>query len=317
MRRRRVRRVDVLVEVTRSGLVESRHRGVAVRVDPDGEVVWALGDPGTVIYPRSANKPLQTLAMVREGLPLRGPLLALAASSHSAEPFHLDGVRSILAEAGLEESALRTPASYPLDPVEHAAVLRAGEGRAPIRMDCSGKHAAMLLTCVRGGWPIEDYLAPSHPVQQAIERTFAEMTDGPPAVVGVDGCGAPLLATSVIGLARAFARLAAAAPDTPEDAVLSAMRTAPEMVSGTRRSDMRLTRAVPGLVAKSGAESVAAVVPPDGGAAVVKIEDGGDRALFVAMHRVLELAGLTADLLTERPPVLGGGRPVGELRPVF
>ena len=162
--------VEVLAEVVRSGFVESRHRGVAVRVDPAGEVRWSMGDPGTVIFPRSSNKPLQALGMLRAGLPLDGRLLALASASHSGEPFHLDAVREILALAGLDESALQTPASYPLDPHVHADLLRAGGTRAPIYMDCSGKHAAMLLTCVVNGWSIHDYLDPAHPLQRSSPR---------------------------------------------------------------------------------------------------------------------------------------------------
>ena len=132
--------------------------------------------PSTVIFPRSANKPFQAVGMMRAGLPLDGAELALAASSHSGEPFHLDAVRALLARAGLDESALQTPPSYPLDPEEHAAVLRAGRERAPILMDCSGKHAAMLLTSVVNDWPIETYLEPDHPLQQTITETFAELT---------------------------------------------------------------------------------------------------------------------------------------------
>ncbi len=150
--------MEVLAEVVRSGFVESRHRGVIVRVDPAGEVVWSIGDPGTVVFPRSANKPLQALGMLRAGLPLDGELLAIASASHSGEPFHLDAVREILKLAGLDESALQTPPSYPLDPKVHAAYIRAGGVRAPICMDCSGKHAAMLLTCVTNGWPTDSYL---------------------------------------------------------------------------------------------------------------------------------------------------------------
>src|SRR5688572_9898519 len=107
-RQPRLTRMDVLVEVERSGLVESRHRGVAVHVDPAGEVLWSVGDPDTVIYPRSANKPFQALGMMRAGLPLGGPELAVVAASHSAEAFHLEAVRGILARAGLDESALQT-----------------------------------------------------------------------------------------------------------------------------------------------------------------------------------------------------------------
>lgn len=307
--------MDVVAEVMRSGLVESRHRGIAVRVGPDGEVVWSHGDPSAIVFPRSANKPFQAVGMLRAGLELEPRLLALAAASHSAEPFHLEGVREILALGGLDESALRTPPSYPLDPHEHAAVLRAGEGRAPIRMDCSGKHAAMLLTSARAGWSLEDYLDPDHPVQRSITDTFSELV-GPPDVVGVDGCGAPLLATSLERLARGIGRLVQADDGTPERAVADAMVLHPEQVSGTRRPDLALARAVPGTLVKSGAESVVVAGLADGSAVAVKIEDGGERALFVVLHRVLELAGVEAPLLRERPVVLGGGVPVGEVRPV-
>ncbi len=208
--------MEVLAEVVRSGFVESRHRGVIVRVDPTGEVVWSIGDPGAVIFPRSANKPLQALGMLRAGLPLDGELLALASASHSGEPFHLDAVREILALAGLDEADLQTPPSYPLDPKVHAAYIRAGGVRAPICMDCSGKHAAMLLTCVTNGWPTDTYLVPEHPLQVAITETFTDLTQGPPAVIGTDGCGAPLLATPLVQLARAVGRIAAGPPGSHE-----------------------------------------------------------------------------------------------------
>ena len=309
--------MDVLVEVVRSGLVESRHRGVAVRVDPMGEVLWSLGDPETVIFPRSANKPFQALGMMRSGLPLDGPELAVAAASHSAEPFHLEAVRGILKRAGLDESALQTPPSYPLDPKEHAAVLRAGGERAPILMDCSGKHAAMLLTSALNDWPTDSYLDPGHPLQQTITETFAELTDAQPDVVGTDGCGAPLLATSVRRLATAITRMQGAPEGSDERRLVDAMLAHPEYVSGTRREELHLMRAVPGLVAKAGAESVLVVGLPDGSACALKIEDGGMRPLFVAMHRILEIAGLEAEILGGRPPVLGGGKQVGEVRPAF
>jgi L-asparaginase II len=309
--------MEVLVDVVRSGLVESRHRGIAVRVDSHGEELWSFGDADTVIFPRSANKPFQALGMMRAGLPLDGPELAVAASSHSGEWFHLAAVRAVLGRAGLDESALQTPPSYPLDPTEHAAVLRAGGGRAPILMDCSGKHAAMLLTSVVNDWPTDTYLDPGHPLQRAIGATFAELTGADPDIVGTDGCGAPLLATSVRRLALGVARIRAAAPGSLERRLVDAMLAHPEHVSGTRRAELRLMRAVPGLVAKEGAESVLVVGLPDGSALALKIEDGGLRPLYVAMHRMLQLAGVHGELLDERPAVLGGGRPVGEVRPTF
>jgi L-asparaginase II len=309
--------VEIVAEVVRSGLVESRHRGVAVRVDPGGEVVWSLGDPATVVFPRSANKPLQAIGMLRAGLPLDGPLLALATASHSGEPFHLEGVREILARAGLDQGALQTPPSYPLDPHVHADLLRAGGERAPILMDCSGKHAAMLLTCVVNDWDTATYLAPEHPLQQRITETFTELTDGPPSTIGTDGCGAPLLATPLQQLARAIGRIAQEAPGSPGARLVGAMRAHPEHVSGTGRAERTLMASVPGLVAKSGAESVYVVALPDGSAFALKIEDGSERPLYAVMGRMLELAGVEGDVLRERPRVLGGGQQVGEVRTTF
>lgn len=286
-------------------------------VDPDGEVTWSLGDPSTVVFPRSANKPFQALGMVRSGLPLDGAELALASASHSAEPFHVEGVRAILARAGLDESALQTPPSYPLDGHEHAEVLRAGGGRAPISMDCSGKHAAMLLTCVENGWSTHDYLAPEHPLQVAIVEAFADAVGARPDVVGVDGCGAPLLATGLAHLARGISSLMTAPDGSPEARVRTAMTEHPEWVSGTRRDDLALARAVPGALVKSGAEAVVVVGLPDGRAFALKIEDGAERPLFVVARRILQLNGVGDGDLVDPPAVLGGGRPVGEVRPAF
>lgn len=278
---------------------------------------WAIGDPGTVVFPRSANKPLQALGMLRAGLPLDGRLLALASASHSGEAFHLDGVREILGLAGLDESALQTPASYPLDPHVHADLLRVGGTRSSILMDCSGKHAAMLLTCVVRDWPTGTYLDAEHPLQRAITATFTELTDGPPSVIGTDGCGAPLLATGLQQLARAVGRIVQAPPGSEGARLVEAMTAYPAYVSGTRRAEHALMTAFPGLVAKWGAESVYVVGLPDGSAFAVKIEDGSERPVYAVMNRALELAGLDAPLLRERPVVLGGGTPVGEVRTTF
>jgi L-asparaginase II len=313
----RLGHVEVLAEVVRSGLVESRHRGVAVGVDPAGEVVWSLGDPGTVIFPRSANKPIQAMGMLAAGLPLDGRLLALSTASHSGERFHLDAVREILGLAGLDESALQTPASYPLDPHVHAEHVRAGGRREPICMDCSGKHAAMLLTCVVNGWPTGDYLDPGHPLQQVITATFTDLTDGPPAVFGTDGCGAPLLATPLQQLARAIGRIMRSPSGSHGARLVAAMTEHPDYLSGTTRAERDLMLAFPGLVAKSGAESVYVVGRPDGSAYALKIEDGAERPLYAVMGRMLELAGLDAPILRERPVILGGGKQVGEVRTTF
>ena len=187
--------------------------------------------------------------MVRSGLDLPGRLLALVCASHSGEAMHLDGVREILTGVGLDVDALQTPPDYPLDDEVREQLIRDGGGRTPLSMNCSGKHAGMLATCVVNGWDTATYLSPDHPLQQAIAASFAEATGEPVAVTAVDGCGAPLLSTSLTGLARAFRRLAVAA-DGPERRVAEAIRAHPELVSGTRRDELTLLRALPGAIGR-------------------------------------------------------------------
>ena len=316
--------LPVIAEIVRSGFVEGRHHGSVVALDPDGAVVFERGEVRTPIFARSCNKPLQAVGMLRAGLDLDGELLALACGSHSGEDFHVAGVRRILAAAGLDESALRTPPDWPLEDEVRDAVVRADGERSRLRMNCSGKHAAMLATCVANGWPTDSYLDVDHPLQQAIAATFAELTGEPIAHVAVDGCGAPLLATSLAGLARAFATVATS--DRPdEQRVAGAIRSHPEYVSGTARAERALIRAIPGAIAKAGAESCYAVALPDGRAFAVKTDDGAPRARPVVMAGLLELLGIDAEpgvdtdavRRTGAAPLLGGDAVVGEVRPVL
>ena len=313
----------VVAEIVRSGFVEGHHYGSWVVLAADGSVMASAGEVEAPVLPRSSNKPVQALGMLEAGLGLEGELLALACASHSGEPFHVEGVRRILAGAGLGEDALQTPPDYPLDDEAREAVIRAGGSRERITMNCSGKHAAMLATCVANGWSTEDYLDPAHPLQQQISRTFAATTGEDVAVVAVDGCGAPLLSTSLTGLARGFARIARATSG-PASRIARAMREHPEFVSGTRRDELALLRAVPGAIGKAGAESVYAVALPDGRAIATKTDDGAPRARPVLMAALLEGIGVTEEpgvdgeavRRTGRHVLLGGGRPVGEIRAV-
>lgn len=306
----------VLVEVVRDGLVESVHHGRVAVTGPDGSLVASLGDPDALVYPRSSSKPLQAVGMVRAGLDLDGELLALVCASHSGEPFHLETAEQILALAGLDETALQDPPDWPLDELAKEELLRSGGRPRRLAMNCSGKHAGMLLTAVRMGADPTTYLAPEHPVQRAVEDALADLTDQTPAGPAVDGCGAPLWAVSLTGLARAFGRLAISG-DPAETRVSAAIRAHPEYVSGTRRDELALHRGLPGIVAKAGAESVYAVGLPDGRGVALKIDDGSTRGRAVAMAGVLQRLGLVADVLEAQShvPVLGGGRPVGEVRP--
>jgi L-asparaginase II len=314
----------VVAELVRSGFVEGHHHGSVVALDRDGEVEWSLGDVVGPVLPRSSNKPLQAAAMVRLGLDLPPELLALACASHSGEAFHLDGVRRILAGVGLSESALQTPVDYPLDDVERDAVVAGGGERTSLQMNCSGKHAAMLATCVVNGWDLDTYLDVEHPLQRAIQETFEELTGEPVAAVAVDGCGAPLLSASLTGLAGAFRRLALAEAG-PEQRVAAAIRSDPAWVSGTRRDELALLTAIPGAIGKAGAESCYAVALPDGRAFALKTDDGAPRVRPVVMAAALQRSGVDREpgvdgdavRRTGDSPLLGGGRRVGGIRAVL
>jgi L-asparaginase II len=312
----------VLAEVVRSGIIESRHRGAVAAVAADGTVLLTAGAASVPMFPRSSNKPFQAAAMLRCGLKLDGELLALAAASHSGEDFHVAGVRSILASAGLSEADLQCPPDYPLDENAQRAMVAAGAGRDRIHMNCSGKHAAMLATCVAAGWPTDTYRDPGHPLQLYIKDTIAKLAGEPVAFVGVDGCGAPLMAISVIGLARAFRAVVLAEPGSAERAVADAMRAYPAWTSGTARPERALMSAIPGLLLKSGAEGVEGFALADGRAGAFKIDDGAARGrvpVTVGLLRQLgaeaepgaDLAALTA-LATG--PVYGSEQVVGEVR---
>ncbi|HET9560865.1 MAG TPA: asparaginase [Propionibacteriaceae bacterium] len=306
----------VLVEVVRNGFVESVHRGRVAITNPDGSLASSVGADFAPMYPRSANKPLQAVGMLRAGLDLDGELLALVCASHSGESFHLEGVSRILGMSGLDESALQMPADWPLDQQAREDAIRSGVAKSPLAMNCSGKHAGMIRTAVVNGWSIASYRDPDHPMQLAIVQTIDDFAHEQAANLAIDGCGAPLYAISLYGLARAFG-LIASASDGAEHRVATAIRSHPDYVSGTRRDELELHRAIPGLMGKAGAESVYAVGLADGRGVAIKISDGNPRACPVAMAGVLQRLGFDHETLDAQVtiPVLGGGERVGEIRP--
>lgn len=303
-----------IVEVWRGPYLEAVHHGSVAVTAPDGSLRFALGDVDSAFLARSAIKPMQAIAMLRHGLDVTGPLLALSAASHSGEQIHVDGATEILASVGLTPSALQTTPGTPLDESAAQAWFAAGHGEEPIVHNCSGKHAAMLCTCVRAGWDIGTYLEPQHPLQVAIAETLAEFTGDEQAPAVIDGCGAPALPCTVAGLARGFGRFAAGA-DPLTASLANAYRAHPEYVSGTRRDETVLHRRVPGLVCKMGAEGTLAAGLPDGTGIVVKTSDGAHRATVPMLIAVLHALGLATDELRgyQPQPVLGHGLVVGRV----
>ncbi|MDY0909147.1 asparaginase [Microbacterium sp. CFBP9034] len=317
-----------LAVVDRSGFIESRHSGIAIVLAADGTIATKLGDPSALILPRSSLKPLQALACLVGGAPLDGERLGLATASHSGTERHVAAVRDILSAAGLGEEDLACPPAWPGDTAARDELVRELGQPSRIRMNCSGKHAAMLLTCVTNGWDTEGYLSPEHPLQlhtrEVIERLLGEKV----AATAIDGCGAPVYATTLFGLARAVHRIGNSSTTSPfalhrsAGVLVQAVRENPWTIDGPGRPDTIVNERL-GVFAKGGAEGVMVMVAPDGTTVALKMLDGSGRAATAVALRLLERAGALASpdvaaTMSQLPlSVSGGGQDVGAIRPAF
>jgi L-asparaginase II len=303
-----------LAILERSGLDESRHLGAAVVVSPDGSVLRELGDGSALVYGRSSLKLFQAIAVLRSGVSLEGAQLVLATASHAGTPAHVAVVRSVLDRAGLDENALQCPIDWPLD----SASRHAAAAPSRVTMNCSGKHAAFLLACVHNGWPTDTYLERDHPLQQLIRSTVEEFIGEPIGRIGVDGCGAPVFATTLRGLATGVAN-ACSSTDGEAALLVRAILGDPWAIDGPGRANTVVAEQL-GLVTKGGAEGVIIMAAPGGAAVALKMVDGSNRATTLVALRLLASVGViseddaarVAGLTTER--VLGGGVPVGTIR---
>jgi L-asparaginase II len=294
--------------------------------DVDGNVVASAGDPGQVAFARSSMKPLQatvSLSLIATGN-LAEEEVAVACASHNGEEVHVRRVRSLLARADLGEDVLRTPASLPLD----GEAARTVAGAAPVFHNCSGKHAAMLVATARSGFDLGSYRDADHPLQRAVLAAVVRAAGREPEAIGVDGCGVPVHALPLAAMATLYARLGRAErlDDLEPFArrATSSMAAQPYLVAGRDRICTALMEAVPGVIVKAGAEGLICASILDRGLGVaVKISDGSARAADPALVHTLSLLEVLdqrelADLERfRRPPVLGGGRPVGSLEPGF
>ena len=327
---RRVRTAAGLVD-----RVENVHRGRLALLGADGALLLRAGDVSAPLLPRSSAKPFQALGMLTAGWrPSSQQGLALACGSHSGEPAHTDVVVAELAAVGLTPSALRCVADLPYGAAARQVWQAGGRVAEPLAMNCSGKHAAMLATCVQLGWSTHDYLDPQHPLQVHLRAELGRLTELPapellarelparellarelpaPELPGVatDGCGAPLFEVPLLGLALATYRLVAAVAG-PELEITAAMRANPWAVGGTGRECTRLMAGVPGLVLKEGADGVLIAGIAGAGAFVLTITDGSIPALWPiagALLRELNVDDPPIDVVA--PAVIGGGQPVG------
>ncbi|GAA2853911.1 asparaginase [Microbacterium arabinogalactanolyticum] len=320
-----VRDAVELAVVERSGFVESRHAGAAVVLSPEGDIVAQHGNADALILPRSSLKPLQAVASLTAGAALEGEQLAVGTASHSGTDRHAEVVREILAAGGLTEDDLGCPPAWPSDAATRREMISDHAAESRIRMNCSGKHALMLRACVATGWPTAGYLDPAHPLQVHIREVVERLTGEKIAHTSVDGCGAPVHAITLTGLARGIHRIGSASERSPfalhrvAGALVRAVRENPWTIAGPGEPDTIAIETL-GVFAKGGAEGVMVMVAPNGATVALKMLDGNGRAATIVAATLLARAGALTDAdvatLTAALPlsVLGGGQPVGAVR---
>lgn len=311
----------VLVQYVRADIVESAHRGHAVILDKSGNVEVSLGEPTKPIFPRSAIKLAQATAMLKSGAKLADEKLAISCASHSGEEIHRALVKEMLQEIGLQIGSLQCPADLPLDPKVQIDYLAKGMKPERLTMNCSGKHAGMLTACVANKWPVENYLAQEHPLQKSIVETIEDLSGEKISKSTFDGCGAPLHAISLVGLARIAQNAVLSDSNSEQRKVVDAARKFPVYNSGNNRDVAQFMQTVEGFFTKEGAEGVHVGALADGRSFAVKFEDGSMRPRAPFVVEVLRYWGVDEIILKklnnlEKIPVLGGGKPVGSMQAI-
>ncbi len=297
-----------LAIIRRDGLNESFHLGTAALVSPTGEVLESHGDCDALIYPRSALKPIQAMAMRRLGLKTTSQQAVISMASHYATEKQVDLVRQLLSEHGNSEHDLSCPSAWPWNPAAKAAAT--AESR--IYMNCSGKHAGFLATAKLNQLPINNYLDPNHPVQLAVRDLIVETSGEEIGKTTVDGCGAPLFAMSTIALANALSRLPALDLELFEAGLAN-----PQLIGDESTSDALLMKH--GIFSKLGAEGVFTFVTREGFAGAIKFADGSLRtalrvsAALLHKHELITDAQKQAIEAEDTLQVLGGGKVIGEI----
>ena len=302
---------EVLAKVTRGDLVESLHLGHLIVLNADGSTYLSKGSPELPIYPRSAIKSLQAAAMLKAGLKVEENELAIICASHSGSQSHIDLVTKMLTSRGLSTSQLKNAVDKPLG--EKEKISWGDNAPSQLAQNCSGKHAGMLITCQQNGWEMKSYLGLNHPLQVAIKNEIETLAGEKVSAVSVDGCGAPLFAISLVGLAKAISNLVKSKDDLYKQIVLACTKF-PELVAGDGRLTTRLMQAVPGLFMKEGAEGVQVCALHDGRVIAIKIIDGSWRPVAPIIMEIFKRWGV--EMPDESVKIYGGERVVGCVNPL-
>jgi len=299
---------EILATVTRGGMAESLHLGHLIVLNSDGSTYLSKGSPELPIFPRSAVKSLQGSAMLKAGLTISDEELAIICASHSGSQKHIDLVIKMLEKRDIPISALKNAVDKPLGEKEKIAW-----GEKPpsqLAQNCSGKHAGMLITCKQNGWDLATYLDFNHPLQIAIKNVIEEFAGEKVSAVSIDGCGAPLFAISLIGLARAISNMVKS-KESVHKQTIRACTTYPDLVAGDGRLTTRMMRAVPGLFMKEGAEGVEVCALSDGRVIAIKIIDGSWRPVAPIIMEIFNRWGVV--MPDESVKIYGGASVVGEV----
>ena len=296
----------VLAKVTRGDLVESLHLGHLIVLNADGSTYLSKGSPELPIYPRSAIKSLQAAAMLKAGLKVEVNELAIICASHSGAQSHIDLVTKMLSDRGISTSQLKNAVDKPLG--EKEKITWGENAPSQLAQNCSGKHAGMLITCQKNGWDMNTYLELDHPLQVEIKNEIEELSGEKVSATSVDGCGAPLFAISLIGLARAISNLVKSKNSIYKQIVLACTKY-PELVAGDGRLTTRMMKAVPGLFMKEGAEGVQVCALSDGRVIAIKIIDGSWRPVAPIIMEVFKRWGVA--MPDESVKIYGGASVIG------
>jgi L-asparaginase II len=299
---------EVLAKVTRGDLVESLHLGHLIVLNTDGSTYLSKGSPELPIYPRSAIKSLQAAAMLKAGLKVNADELAIICASHSGSQKHIDLVTKMLTSRDISISQLKNAVDKPLG--EKEKISWGEKPASQLAQNCSGKHAGMLIACQQNGWEMSTYLDPNHPLQVAIKNEIEELSGEKVSAVSVDGCGAPLFAISLAGLARAISNLVKSKDDLYQQIVLACTKY-PELVAGDGRLTTRMIQAVPGLFMKEGAEGVQVCSLRDGRVFAIKIIDGSWRPVASIIMEIFKGWGI--EMPDESVKIYGGTSVIGEV----
>jgi len=298
----------VLAEVTRGGIVESLHLGHLIVLNSDGSTYLSKGSPELAFYPRSAVKSLQASAMLKAGLTVSDEELAIICASHSGNQIHIDLVTKMLEKRDISLSALKNATDKPLGEKEKISL--GDKPGTQLTQNCSGKHAGMLITCRQNGWDMDTYLEMNHPLQVAIKNEIELLAGEKVSASTFDGCGAPLFAISLTGLAKAISTVVKS-NDAIYKQIVAACTKYPELVAGEGRLTTRMMRAVPGLFMKEGAEGIEVCALSDGRVIAIKIIDGSWRPVAPIIMEVFKRWGVL--MPDESVKIYGGSSVIGEV----